>query len=63
MPGKIKEMIDTIISQRTRDNPRMASVIRTKLILKGIDPGRYTSQSDDDPAIIAKLEAVIRGIR
>jgi hypothetical protein len=56
-------MIDTIISQRAKQNPMLAGVIKTKLMLKGIDPNRYTAQSDDDPLIIAKLEAVIKDIK
>lgn len=63
MAGKIKQMIDTIISQRAKDNPMLAGVIKTKLMLKGIDPGKFTPQSDDDPAIIAKLEAVIKDLK
>jgi len=63
MAGKIKQMIDTIISQRSKDNPMLAGVIKTKLMLKGIDPAKFTSQSDDDPAIIAKLESVVKEIK
>jgi hypothetical protein len=63
MAGKIKQMIDTIISQRSKDNPMLAGVIKTKLMLKGIDPGKFTAQSDDDPAIIAKLEAVVKELK
>jgi hypothetical protein len=63
MAGKIKQMIDSIISQRAKQNPMLAGVIKTKLMLKGIDPSKYTAQSDDDPAIIAKLEAVVKEIK
>jgi len=63
MAGKIKQMIDTIISQRSKDNPMLAGVIKTKLMLKGIDPAKYTAQSDDDPTIIAKLEAVVKELK
>jgi len=63
MAGKIRQMIDTIISQRTKDNPMLVAVIKTKLMLKGIDPNKFTAQSDDDPAIIAKLEAVIKELK
>lgn len=38
MAGKIRQMIDTIISQRAKDNAMLAGVIKTKLMLKGIDP-------------------------
>lgn len=63
MAGKIKQLIDTIISQRTKDNPMLAGVIKTKLMLKGIDPNKFTPQSDDDPAIIAKLKVVIKELK
>lgn len=63
MAGKIKQMIDTIINQRAKDNPMLSGVIKTKLMLKGIDPGKFTATSPDDPAIIAKLEAVIRDLK
>ncbi len=60
MAGKIKQMIDTIISQRAKDNAMLAGVIKTKLMLKGIDPGKFTPQSPDDPAVIGKLEILMK---
>ncbi|MEI6205784.1 MAG: hypothetical protein WCP20_03265 [Desulfuromonadales bacterium] len=63
MAGKIKQMIDTIINQRAKDNAMLVGVIKTKLMLKGIDPGKFTLQSPDDPTIIAKLEAVIKELK
>lgn len=63
MPGKIKRLIDCIISKRTQDNPMLERVIKTKLILKGINPNRYTLESDDDPIIIAKLEKMMNELR
>lgn len=60
MAGKIKQMIDTIITQRTKGNSMLVGVIKTKLMLKGIDPGKFTAQSPDDPAIIAKLDAIAK---
>ena len=63
MAGKIKQMIDMIIAQRAKDNPMLVGVVKTKLMLKGIDPNKFTLQSDDDPAIIAKLEAVAKELK
>jgi len=62
MAGKIKQMIDSIINQRAKENPMLVRVIKTKLILKGINPGKFTESSDDDPAIISKLEAVLNNL-
>lgn len=59
MAGKIKQMIDSIINQRAKDNPMLERVIKTKLILKGINPNKYTLQSEDDPVVLAKLEKMI----
>jgi hypothetical protein len=60
MAGKIKQMIDTIISQRAKDNAMMAGIIKTKLMLKGIDPNKFTPQSADDQGVISKLEALMK---
>jgi hypothetical protein len=63
MAGKIRQMIDAIINQRAKDNPMLERVIKTKLILKGINPNRYTPQSDDDPVVIGKLEKMMQDLR
>ena len=63
MAGKIKMMIDSIIEQRAKDNVMLQGVIRTKLMLKGIDPKKFTMQSDDDPAIISKLELLVKDLK
>lgn len=62
MAGKIKQMIDTVINQRAKDNAMLVGIIRTKLMLKGIDPSKFTPQSADDPVVIGKLEALIRDL-
>jgi len=62
MPGKIKLMIEKILSERSKGNEMLEKIIRTKLILKGIDPARYTDSSDDDPVIIGKLEKMMQDL-
>jgi hypothetical protein len=63
MAGKIKQMIDFIIKQRAQGNPMLERVIKTKLILKGINPSKYNTQSDDDSMIINKLQILINDIK
>lgn len=63
MAGKIKQMIDSIINQRAKDNPMLERVIKTKLILKGINPNKFTPESADDPVVIAKLEKMIQELK
>jgi hypothetical protein len=38
-------------------------VIKTKLILKGINPNKYTLQSEDDPVVLGKLEKMIADLK
>ena len=63
MAGKIKEMIDAFVNRRAQGNTVLEGVVKIKLILKGIDPKVYTSESEDDPAIIAKLEELMKEFR
>lgn len=63
MAGKIRQMIDQILNQRAKDNPMLERVIKTKLMLKGVNPKKYTLESPDDPAIIQKLERMMHMFR
>lgn len=58
MPGQIKSIIDRIIEQRSKGNATLANTTRTKLLLKGIDPSKFTSGSPDDPDVIARLRTL-----
>jgi hypothetical protein len=35
-------MIETLILQRTKDNAMLAGIIKTKLMLKWIDPSKFS---------------------
>ncbi len=58
MAGKIKEMIDFVLKQRAAGNPMLEKIIKTKMILKGINPHKFTPESDDDPEILQQLEGM-----
>lgn len=58
MAGKIKRMIDLILEKRGRGNKILLNIIRTKLILKGINPDKYTLDAEDDETVITKLESL-----
>lgn len=51
-------MIDTIIAQRAKGNPTIELTTKTKMILKGVNPDRYTNTSEDDPVAIGKLRKI-----
>jgi len=51
-------MIDSILEQRAKGNPTILLTTRTKLILKGLNPDRFTATSPDDEALLAKVRSV-----
>jgi hypothetical protein len=53
--GKTRQMIDRIIASRSGGNPIVAKNIKTKLILKGIDPDAYFDDTLDNPKTVDKL--------
>ena len=55
LAGKIKEIIDFIIKERSKGNPAIKEMTIAKLILKGLNPNKFNSESYDDPLIIDKL--------
>ncbi|NVN91229.1 MAG: hypothetical protein HXX11_11600 [Desulfuromonadales bacterium] len=63
MTGKIREMVETMISKKAGDNPMLAKIIKTKLIIHGIYPNRSATEADDDPLILAKLEKFEKELR
>lgn len=60
MAGKVKRIIDEIISQRSGGNPTFMMTTKTKLILKGINPDKFTASAEDDPVMIQKVLAVAK---
>ena len=59
MAGKIRQMIDLIMDRKAKGDPRMEDILTAKMMLKGIHPNSFTEQSDDDPAILAKLQSML----
>jgi hypothetical protein len=53
--GKTKLIIDSIITQRSGGDPTIAKVIRTKFMLKGINPDAFSLDTPDDPTLVKKL--------
>lgn len=60
MAGKIKQMIDVIVSKRAKGNSAIAQAVKAKFVLKGINPDGYSLSSADDPAVIKKLEMLAK---
>lgn len=60
MAGKIKKMIDMIIQERSKGNPAIAEMTKSKFMLKGLNPNKYDQFSEDDPEIIKRLLFISR---
>jgi hypothetical protein len=58
MAGKIKKALDEIIFQRSKGDPTLASITRTKLYLKGINLELYKDDSPDDLVVIEKIRHI-----
>lgn len=55
LAGKIKEMIEYMIQERSKGNPAIAEMTKAKFILKGLNPDKFNKNSFDDPIIIEKI--------
>lgn len=53
--GKTKLIIDSIITQRSGGDPTVAKMIRTKFMLKGINPDAFSLDTPDDPNLVKRL--------
>jgi hypothetical protein len=45
LSGKIKELINHIIKERSKGNPAITEMTKSKFILKGINPDKFDSNS------------------
>ncbi|HEX9062487.1 MAG TPA: hypothetical protein VF941_20125 [Clostridia bacterium] len=55
MAGTIKRYVESYITQMSKGNPTMSSLIKSRLCLRGILVDKYNENSPDDPVIIEKL--------
>jgi hypothetical protein len=53
--GRTKLLIDSIITQRSGGDPMLAKMLKTKFMLKGINPDAYSLDTPDDPSIVRRL--------
>jgi hypothetical protein len=58
MAGAVRKMLDTIVEQRSKGSELLAGTTRTKLILKGLNPDKFSASSPDDPALVARVREV-----
>lgn len=62
MTGKIKRMIDQIISEKSKHDPALAHSVNAKLCIKGVIPKKFDENSPDDPVVIEKLVSIAKDL-
>ena len=58
MAGQIYNMIQKIVTEKSKGNQDIANSVKTKNILKGIAINKYTPTSPDDLAVMQKLREI-----
>ncbi len=58
MAGKIKHLIDLVVQQRAKGDPLVVIMTRSKLALRGVDPDRFTEESEDNPEILKIIRTI-----
>lgn len=58
--GRTKRILDRILQQRSAEGPARTMALRTKLLLRGIDPENFTERTPDDPAILRQVQEIAR---
>lgn len=58
MAGAIKKIIEEIVDAKAGGDPAVRSFTRAKIIMKGVNPSKFTETSEDDPLIINKLKQI-----
>ncbi len=58
MAGTVKKILETIVATRGRGNPTFMDTTRAKLILKGMNPAKFSATTPDDPATVEKARRV-----
>jgi hypothetical protein len=56
MTGQVHAAIQKIISARGKGNSVLEGGTKTRLLLKGIDPSKWTPTSLDDDAMLSKVK-------
>jgi hypothetical protein len=56
--GRIRQMLDRILQPPAPGGSHRVMALRTKLLLRGIDPEAFTHQTPDDPDLLRQVEEI-----
>lgn len=60
MAGQVKVLIDQLIQLRTKGDRGLVAPLKIKLIMKGVDPDMFDSDSPDNPVVIQRLVTIAK---
>ena len=60
LAGQIYNIIQSVITQKSKGNQIIARSIKTKMILKGIAVDKYTPASPDDHTVVQKVKDIAK---
>jgi hypothetical protein len=52
--GTVKRVLDAVIAARGQNNPTFTEATRAKLILRGMNPAKFSETTPDDPVQVAR---------
>jgi hypothetical protein len=55
MAGQAKKLLDALMASRCKGNKALEQTTKVKLILRGLDPDKFSASSPDDPSVIDKI--------
>ncbi|MCD8138506.1 MAG: hypothetical protein LUE17_01785 [Planctomycetaceae bacterium] len=56
----MKVLIDQLIQLRTKGDRGLVAPLKIKLIMKGVDPDMFDSDSPDNPVVIQRLVTIAK---
>jgi hypothetical protein len=60
MAGKVKALIEQLITLRTKGEHGLVAPLKIKLIMKGVDPDLYDASSPDNPVVIQRITTIAK---
>ena len=60
LAGQIYNIIQSVITKKSKGNQIIARSIKTKMILKGIAVDKYTPASPDDSTVVQKVKDIAK---
>lgn len=58
MAGEIKRRLEKLVEEVAKGNPLIRTTTKTKLIIKGLDPDKFSENTEDDPDVLKRVDEI-----